>query len=185
MENLLLKKLNEVNAQREKRLSTAKYVLSHTEELPVLITYCFQNNDHTLSYKACWVLEFVAKENLTFIFPYISNIVHQIPKVNHESAIRSLAKITELICIFHSKQKTSIEFKLTKDDIEKIITYCFDWLIATHKVAIKAHAMQCLLLLSKECSWVQEELKIILQQNFKNHSAAYQARARNILKKLT
>ena len=67
---------------------------------------------------------------------------------------------------------------------EAIIEVCFDWLITNQKVACQAYSMDALYLLGTEIKWVHPELKIILEQNIHNQSAAYCARGRITLEKI-
>ena len=62
--------------------------------------------------------------------------------------------------------------------IKKIIEAGFDWMIGQQKVAVKAYTMNTLFLLGKNYDWVHQELKLIIQQNIMNESAAYKARGR-------
>ena len=57
-------------------------------------------------------------------------------------------------------------------------------MINDEKVAPKAYAMTSLYLLGKEYSWINPELVLILERDFKMQSAAFKARARQILKKI-
>jgi hypothetical protein len=44
--------------------------------------------------------------------------------------------------------------------------------------------MKALFVLGKKYNWVHDELKNIIEQDYANHSAAYQGATRNLLKKL-
>ena len=56
--------------------------------------------------------------------------------------------------------------------------------VATEKVAAKVYVMKALFVLGKKYDWVHDELKTIISQDYSNHTAAYQAATRNLLKKL-
>jgi hypothetical protein len=83
--------------------------------------------------------------------------------------------------MFLSKSKT---IKLSESQETKIIETCLDWLIQDEKVAAKAYSMITLYNFGKKYSWINEELKTILSQDFFKHSAAYKAAAKDILRKL-
>jgi ferritin-like protein len=83
--------------------------------------------------------------------------------------------------MFLSKSKT---IKLTENQETKIIETCLDWLIQDEKVAAKAYSMITLYNFGKKHSWINEELKAILLQDYFKHSAAYRAAAKEILEKL-
>ena len=69
-------------------------------------------------------------------------------------------------------------------NLEAIATACFDWLISEQKVAPQAYAMTSLYYLGQRFPWIHEELKQVLEQNYADGSAGYQARARKVLQKL-
>ena len=73
---------------------------------------------------------------------------------------------------------------LSQEQEHILIEALIDRLIQDEKVASKAYAMKALFVLGKKYDWIYEELKPILTQDYSNHSAAYQAATRNLLKKL-
>ena len=130
-------------------------------------------------------MEFTAKENLPYIFPWMNTFTEYIERVHLESSVRPLAKICEYLCLSYFKKKDLETQKvLTINHLEKITSVCFDWLIGDFKVAPKAYSITCLLLLGQKFKWIHPELKLILEQNYASGSAAYKARARMTLKKL-
>ena len=76
------------------------------------------------------------------------------------------------------------EILLSENQLQQITETCFDWLIKDTKVASKCYAIRALHLLGKHFDWVHPELKIILEKDYINHSAAYKAVGREILKKI-
>ena len=90
------------------------------------------------------------------------------------------------ICLFavkkHSKNKNGF---LEGKYINLITESCFDWLIKPEvKVATKAYAMRALYLLGKNDDWIYPELENILPLGFPQHSAGYQAAAKDVLTKI-
>jgi hypothetical protein len=83
--------------------------------------------------------------------------------------------------MFLSKSKT---IKLSESQETKIIETCLDLLIQYKKVAAKAYSMRTLYNFEKKHTWINGELKTILSQDYFKHSAAYQAAAKDILRKL-
>ncbi len=105
--------------------------------------------------------------------------------VRLDSSVRPVAKICEiLIEAYFGKSPSAMKSAITKDHLEKITEACLDWMIRDEKVAVKAYSMRCLFLLGTKYDWVHPELKLILEKDFENHTAAYKARARDILKRL-
>ena len=180
----LYRALDYVNHSREKRAEMAALVLKNPHLVEPLLQIAFDVND-SISSRGCWVLEFTAKENLSYICDYLNIFTSQLGKVHFDSSVRPLAKICEfLIKAYFSKTENEAQEKLTKKHLENIATACFDWLIGDYKVAAKAYSMTCLLLLGKKFDWIHPELKMVLEQNYAQGSAAYRARARMTLERL-
>ncbi|QXP53509.1 adenylosuccinate lyase [Cellulophaga sp. HaHa_2_1] len=176
--------LNYVNHSKEKRAEMAGVISNNPELITPLLKVAFTIND-PISCKACWVLEFTAKENLPFIFPHLDTFSKNLTSVYLDSAVRPMAKICEYLTkSYFSKTPNTTQDALTKKHLEKITAACFDWLITDQKVAAQAYAMTSLLLLGEKFKWILPELKIILEQNYSKGSAAYKARARLTLAKI-
>ncbi|WP_317168315.1 adenylosuccinate lyase [Pelagihabitans pacificus] len=162
----------------------AQLVVQDPELVDPLLEIAFEVDD-PISSRACWVLEFTAKEHLFYIFPYLDSFVRKLGLVHLDSSVRPIAKICEyLVKSYFSKTDNGIRSALKEHHLEHIATACFDWLISEQKVAAQAYSMTCLLLLGRKFDWIHPELKMILLQNYASGSAAYQARARLTLKKL-
>lgn len=141
--------------------------------------------DDLISSKACWVMEFTARENLSYISPHLDTFTEKIGTVYLDSSVRPVAKVCELLILaYFSKTENQTQEVLNDSHLEKIATACFDWLIGDHKVAAQAYSMTSLLLLGKKFPWIHPELRLVLEQNYAQGSAAYKARARHTLAKL-
>lgn len=177
----LIKSLNYVDGTRAKRIEVTQVVLNNPHFISPLMEVAFEDNGK-ISSKACWILEFVAKKDVHLIISNIDTFTKGISKVHLDSSVRPVAKICEILMKdFFSKSKNDIQVKLKEYHLQKIITSCFDWLIGEYKVAAKAYSMTSLYLLSKKFDWIRNELKMVLEQNYSTGSAAYKARARQIL----
>lgn len=175
--------LNYVNHTREKRLYYAQLVLSNPYLIPKLLDILFMIDDK-ISPRAGWVLEFMCSHKIETILPFLDVFTTQIHKVHLDSAVRPVAKICELLAkAYNKKTNIYIKNKLTEIHKERIIETCFDYMINDEKVAAKAYGMTTLFILGKDYDWVHPELELILKRDFQGQSAAYKARARQILKK--
>ena len=180
----LHKLLNSANHSREKRLEMALLVFKNPDILTPLMDIAFADTDLTSS-KACWVIEFTAKEKLSYIFPHLDVFTKNIASLKQQPSIRPMAKICEyLTTAYFHKNKNEVQQKLKEKHLEAITSACFDWLIGDHKVAAQAYAMTSLFLLGQKYDWIHPELKMILEQNYASGSAAYKARARMTLAKI-
>ncbi len=180
----LYQSLDYIDGTRKKRMEMTRKVLANQKLLELLLVIAFEV-DNPISSKACWILEYVAKENLSNILPFIDNFTTNLKSLKLDSSVRPMAKICEmLIEAYFSKNKNETKAVLTTMNLEQIAASCFDWLIGDHKVAAKAYSMTSLLLLGRKFKWIHPELKMVLEQNYTSGSAAYKARARMTLSKL-
>ncbi len=180
----LYKELDYVNHSRDNRKKYANLVINHPEMLPQVMDILFNVNDKR-SARAAWLLEFVARENLNAILPHLDRITEEMHKVHLDSAVRPIAKVCEyLIEAYYHKLHNQTKEQLTTVHKERIIELSFDYMITDQKVAAKAYSMRSLFLLGKEYDWVHPELIMILERDYNAGSAAFKARARQLLKKL-
>jgi hypothetical protein len=180
----LYKELDYVNHSRENRKKYAVMVISNPELIDKVLDILFQVDDK-VSTRAAWLLEFVARENLDAILPYLDRITKEMHKVHLDSAVRPIAKICEyLIEAYYHRSPNHTKKYLKSKHKERIIELSFDYMITDQKVAAKAYSMNSLYLLGKEYDWIHPELLQILEQGFASGSAAYKARSRHLLKKL-
>ena len=180
----LYSELNYVDATRKKRLFYAQMVIDKPESITSLLEILFMVDDKTSS-KAAWVLEFVCNENLELILPHLDAFTEQINKVHLDSAIRPVAKISEMLAkAFYSKENNSFKSALQFKHKEKIIETCFDIMITDEKIAPKAYAMHTLYLFGKDFDWIHPELLQILERDFPDQSPGFKARAKHLIKKI-
>ncbi|MFH6604262.1 adenylosuccinate lyase [Maribacter algicola] len=176
--------LNYVDHSREKRMQMAMLVLNDPQVIAPLLEIAFVDDD-PISSRACWVMEFTAKENLSYLLPYLDDFTANLGKIQLDSSVRPIAKICEFLTkAYFSKKSSNVQIEMTEEHLERIATACFDWLIGDHKVAAKAYSMTSLLLLGRKFNWILPELKMVLEQNYAEGSAAYKARARMTLAKI-
>lgn len=180
----LYEELNYVNHSREKRLYYSHLMINNPELVPKLLDILFMVDDK-ISPRAAWVFEFMSSNNINTIIPYLDIFTEQMHKVHLDSAVRPIAKICELIAkAYTSKQDNQIKEALTSIHKERIIENCFDYMINDEKVAPKAYSMTTLFMFGKEYDWVHPELVLILERDFALQSAAFKARAKQILYKI-
>lgn len=177
-------RLEHVNATRVKRLQMASVILETPDLLAPLFKIAFKDHD-PIANKACWILEYVAQQNLDLILPHIDHFTQNIKTLKVDSSVRPMAKICEFLAkAYFSKKENKTKTSLTHGHLELMAIACFDWLIGEHKVAAKAYSMTTLLLLGRRFDWIHPELEMVLEQNYASGSAAYKARARMTLAKL-
>lgn len=175
-------KLDYVSAHRENRLKVAQDVLENPALFDELVQICFRPLDKN-NYKACWVLEFVSYEELIWLQPHLDFFCSNLKILKDESAIRPIAKVAQLLVKSHYKKNENC-ILLSEINLQHCIEASFDWLISDAKVATKAYSIRTLFVLGNYYDWIHPELQIILNKDYANHSAAYKAVAREVLKKI-
>lgn len=180
----LLQKINYDKAYRKNRLEAANWVLENLHTLPDLLNYCF-NEDIKLATKASWVLDFVYRQNLQYLYPHLDYIFNNIINLKSDGQLRSFGLLYEMLTINYYKKKDPYLLKLlTPRHKEVMIESSFDWMITNQKVACQARAMTALYFLGTEYDWIHPELAIIIQQNLATASAGYKHRGKNTLVKI-
>ncbi|MGV3460457.1 MAG: hypothetical protein ACO1N9_08390 [Flavobacterium sp.] len=179
METLFQKKIADSTAHRPIRDEISGMVINNLTLLPEIMEMALdmKNKNH---HKACWSLELVMEEDIKWLHPYLEIFCDTLHKYRHEGAMRSVSKIG----MFAAIEDNLHDGFLTGAMRQKMTEACFDWLIGDIKVATKAYAMRALFYLGKKDDWIYPELKVILQQDFPNHSAAYKAAAKDLLRKI-
>ena len=180
----LYRSLNYVDATREKRTQMASLISDNPDLIRPLLEIIFVE-ENPISSRAAWVLEFTLKKKLHYIYPHLDFFTSNMNNVRLDSSVRPLAKICEFLTkAYFSKTNNEALNVIQEKHLESITAACFDWLIGDHKVAAKAYSMTSLLLLGQKFDWIHPELKMVLEQNYSDGSAAYQARARMTLAKI-
>jgi hypothetical protein len=182
MSSDLKSKLDYVNAYRENRLKTAQEILENKDLFEELVSICFLTSDKN-NHKACWILEFVCYEELNWLQPHLDFFCENLKYLKEESSLRPIAKVVQLLVKSHYK-KGENSIVLSENNLQNCIESSFVWLINDCKVATKAYSIRTLYVLGNYYDWIHPELKIILDKDYANHSAAYKAVAREVLKKI-
>lgn len=181
MEKKFYQQIENSTAHRPIRDKLCGDVLSNPELFTVLMQTALDCADKS-HHKACWILELVLESNIHWLKEYLEEFTACLNSYTHEGAIRSVSKVCMFAALKHQKEKYSF---LSPAQEQLITEACFDWLITDTKVASKAYAMRTLYVLGKQHQWIHNELKHILPQGFPDHSPAYKAAAKDILKKIS
>ena len=182
----LIKELNSLkNASKDNRSKVSKLVLKDQALFQSLIEIVF-DYDNDLSVKASGILELVCEDRLDWIAFSLPYFTENLYKLKDDSAVRSAAKICNLIAQnYNSKFDSPIKLIITEEQVAQIIETCFDWLLSDYKVATKAHAMEALYYIGKKTGWIHYELKMIIEKNLPVESPGYVARAKKVLESIS
>lgn len=182
MPSELQSKLDYVSAYRENRLKAAQDILENPSLFDELVQICFSPSDKN-NHKACWILEFVSYEELIWLQPHLDFLFSNLKFLKDESSIRPIAKVVQLLVKSHYKKDQHSIF-LSEENLQDCIEASFDWLINDVKVATKAYSIRTLYVLGNYYDWIHPELQVILNKDYGDHSAAYKAVAKEVLKKM-
>ncbi len=165
---------------RESREENRDFIFANPAYLKDLTKIAFNTKDKN-HHKACWILELVCEEQIELFIPLITDFCTVLPDFKIDSAIRPASKICLFLITSHYRKKN---IPLSEIQLQKITESCFDWLINDTKVASKCYSIRTLYIIGKHVDWIYPELRILLNKDYKTHSAAYKAVAREILKKI-
>lgn len=181
----LKEKLIEVDSTRKKREEIASWIVRKPHYVRETLKWSYKPESELLI-KSAWVLEIICKRKTLLFAKYMHLFFEQLPNITNDSALRSSAKICEILCYENYILKYTNYGKILSKEERKIMAECcFNWLITDQKVACQASAMTCLRYLGSDFKWIYPELKLILLKNMANQSAGYKARAKQILKNLS
>ncbi|WP_420322881.1 adenylosuccinate lyase [Flagellimonas sp.] len=155
---------------------------------PELVGHLLQeifDQDGTDSFNASWTFDHLMRKKLVYLLPHFEKFTKGLEGLKSESIIRSMAHVCEFSMEAYFKTKDPVFVQnITPEQLERIVTVCFDWLIGNHKVAAKVFAMSSLYHLGQKYDWVHPELKMVLEQQVHDGTAAYKSRASKTLAKL-
>ncbi|MHA7832668.1 MAG: hypothetical protein ACX93O_16345 [Flagellimonas sp.] len=163
-------------------------LVQQLEKEPQLAEILFKEvllEDKEGTFNASWTFDHLMRKKLTYLLPFFKDFVDGLSKLETESCIRPIAHVCEMVCEAYFKKKNP-EFvqNITNDQLEKIMTVCFDWLIGPMNVAPKVFAMTSLYYLGQKFDWVHPELKLVLEESYASGTTGYKNRAKKTLDKL-
>ncbi|MAU16875.1 MAG: adenylosuccinate lyase [Muricauda sp.] len=163
-------------------------LVAQLEKEPQLTEELFNEvllEDKIGTFNASWTFDHLMRKNLTCLLPFFENFANGLSELKTESCIRPIAHVCEMVCEAYFKKKNpDFTQNITDDQLEKILTSCFDWLIGPMNMAPKVFSMTSLYYLGLKFSWVHPELKLILEDSYATGTTGYKNRAKKTLDKL-
>ena len=131
---------------------------------------CFLANDYRLAQRAAWSVSWATQKKPDMITPYIKDLVAQLERKDvHPAVIRNSVRVLEQLEIpeiFHGE----------------VTNACFGFIeTPSTPIAIKAFSLTTLFNLSKIYPEIKSELKLIIEENWDNETAAFRSRGKKIL----
>lgn len=156
---------------KENTISIANYIGDEPIRFEELLNI-FISDDYRLVQRASWIVNTVAEAQPQMVKKYLPQIVAQLHKPKHDAVKRNVLRLLQF---------TEIPETLKED----LINICFEILQSSKEpIAIKVFAMTVLEKAIRDIPELQNELAIILEDQYPYGSAGYKSRAKKILKLL-
>ncbi len=164
--------LKEKNQTKTEALAIAAYASSSPKHFKELMK-CFLTNEYRLSQRASWSVSWAARKRPELMKPYIKDLVAQLSKTDvRDAVIRNSVRILE-------------EIEIPEPLHGDVMNACFAFIEKpSTPVAIKAFSLTTLFKLSKYYPEIKNELKLIIENNWDNETAAFRSRGKKILQLL-
>ncbi len=163
----LLEEHSKINA-----LKVAHYACVSENNFKELIK-CFTSDNYVLAQRAAWSVSWAAAEKPEMVYPHIKALVAVLKKKNvHPAVVRNSVRVL-------------LQLDIPQKYHGEVMNACFQFLeTATTPVAIKVFSLTTLLHLSEHYPEIKHELKLVIDENLPNETAAFAARAKKVLPKL-
>ncbi|MEO9511404.1 MAG: hypothetical protein ABJN84_00130 [Flavobacteriaceae bacterium] len=159
-------------------------LLNFPELTPCLLHEVFIE-DKAGTFNASWAFDHLMRKKLEYLLPSFEIFAQGLKELQSESCIRPMAHVCELVTAEYFERKNAqFQRDISSEQLELILTSCFDWLIGKHKAAAKVFAMTSLYHLGSKYEWVHPELKLVLHNTMVEGSIGYKNRAKKTLNKL-
>ncbi|MDF0716248.1 adenylosuccinate lyase [Muricauda sp. 334s03] len=137
------------------------------------------------TFNASWTFDHLMRKDPSLVLPFFDDFVNGLSELKTESCVRPIAHVCEMVCeAYFNKKRPEFVQSITDEQLEKIMTVCFDWLISSMNVAPKVFAMTSLYYLGLKFDWVHPELKLVLEKSYTSGTTGYKNRAKKTLDKL-
>ena len=125
-----------------------------------------------LPQRASWVLAAVNEQHPELLKPYISKFIDTLKQFKVDGIKRNMVLVL-------ASQKIPVKLQ------GKLVNLCFDLMLSSDEtVAVKVHAMQAIANIANYHPELKNELKAAIEDQLPKTTAAFYARAKQILKEL-
>ncbi len=150
---------------------------------PILQEILVEEQEGT--FNASWTFRHLMQSKLDYLLPFLNEFTKMLGGLKSEATIRSMACVCEMVCLAYFKKKDlAFQKNVTDEQLEKIMTACFDWLISDMNMAPKVFSMTSLFYLGLKFDWIHTELRQVLEDTYASGTTGYQNRAKKTLDKL-
>lgn len=148
----------------------ADYVGSNAQRFEALIEV-YLAGPYRVTQRAAWPLSLCVEQHPTLIGPHLKKVLDYLKKPGiHDAVKRNTMRLLQFITI-------------PKRNQDQVVNLCFDYLLRKQEpVAVKAFSMTVLSKIIHDKPELQQELKIILEDQLPFATPAFRSRAMKILK---
>jgi len=137
------------------------------------------------TFNASWTFRHLMQKKLDYLLPFLNEFTEMLGNLKSEATIRSMACVCEMVCItYFKKEDPAFQKNISDEQLEKIMTACFDWLISPMNMAPKVFSMTSLYYLGLKLDWVHPQLRLTLEDTYASGTTGYKNRAKKTLDKL-
>lgn len=157
-------------AQTEK---IVQWIGSNQQRFDELFALFIHDEEYRVVQRASWPLGNAVEAHPYFITPHFSGLLSNLGKPGlHDAVIRNTVRILQFVAVPKKFQG-------------EVMNLCFDYITdPKEKPAVKASSLTVLQHLSRQYPEIKNELKIVIESQWENESAAFRSRAAKILKEL-
>ena len=150
-------------------MKIAEYACASPKNFGELMA-CYMDKEYRLAQRTAWSVSWAARKRPEMVRPYLTAIVQQMQRSDvHDAVKRNAVRILENIDI-------------PEELHGEVMNACFGFLEdPATAVAIKAFSLTTLFNLSKRYPDIRPELKLLIEANWENETAAFKSRGRKIL----
>lgn len=157
------------------REKVSQYIQSKPSEFDVLLKLACSRKNERINLIAAWSFEYYSLNRLDELTPYIDQILAGSVKQNDERKRRPFAKL-----IYHYCKSKKRKDKLSKGQIDIIITHCFNQLIEAEKIATIGFALKTIQFFRNHEEWIADEIDAYIEKTLSERGTSFHALVRQI-----
>lgn len=154
---------------KKQALKIAAYISNHPQLFKELMDL-FLHDVYRVNQRASWVVSICAEKHPELIKPYFNVMLENLKNPVHDAVKRNTIRIFE-------------DLEIPEELMGELAEICFGYLTSDEPIAIKAFSLTVLSKIADKEPELQNELKIIIEDQMPYASAAFLSRAGKIMKK--
>src|SRR5215204_947755 len=133
----------------------------------------FLGHEYRITQRAAWPLSYCVQKHPELITPYFGQLLRMLQKPGvHNAVVRNIIRLLQ-------------DINVPKKYHGRIMTICFEFVSDINTpIAVKAFSLTVLDNLSKDYPEIAAELKLIIEERWEHETAAFQSRAKKVLRKM-